>query len=319
MKVAGSASQIPSTATNPTSLERAPDTTNELARGFIQPTDDRARRAIKAINEARLDDAAKHISAMPETSKIDLAWKQFLSAHLEWSRHDLMAAEGYLSQTISLLDSDDLNRDQSPATATIRLIAAAHELLGSVFRRQDRPKDAYTHHLNAHQLREMHGSPEEQCESATSLGFDAQIIRDGSNTIQWHRQAIAHATRIEDTPTNLLAISWTNLLHALMENEQFSEAVAAARQASNIWTSIDPTSPQTILADAQLGASLLRFAESILDSNTVDAHKALHEAIQLLDASGVSLLAFGPEFANEARQCKERLDFANRLLASLGI
>lgn len=301
--------------TNPGESERA---AVDHPQGRLEPTDDRARRAVKAIDEKRFDDAAKHIGAIPEDSIVTQAWKSYLSGRLHWERHDLVEAEKHLAETIDLLN-DNKSADNKMANAElVRLAASAHELMGTVLRREDRPACAFEHHQTAYQTRNTCGTNNELCESATSLGIDSQIMQDRPNAVHWHQVAVSHAEQV-DRASTLLPASLTNLSNAFLESEQFAEAVEAARSAYDLWSRIDPAAPETTSANANLAAALLHLAQSQMETDLPHAEKTLREAVQRFDAARVSLLSFGPEFINEARQCSEKLDFANRLISSLTV
>lgn len=290
--------------------------TADRPQGRLEPTDDRARRAVKAIDEHRFDDAAKHIAAMHDDSIATRSWKSYLSGRFHWERHDLVEAEKHLAETIDLLKKNKDAYNELVNGESVRLAASAHELMGNVLRRQDRPVSAYEHHQIAYQARNTFGTNDELCESAASLGIDLQIMQDRPNAVHWHQMAVSHAEQIDRT-SSLFRASLTNLSKAYSENEQFTEAVEAARSAHDLWHQIDPAAPEATSANANVAAALLRLAQSQMETDLPYAEKTLHEVAQRFDAARVTLLSYGPEFNNEARQCTEKLDFANRLIASL--
>ncbi|UCC31990.1 MAG: hypothetical protein JSU86_06860, partial [Phycisphaerales bacterium] len=43
--------------------------------GVVQPTHERAARALTALEQKRISDAEEHIAAVPDSSMTDRAWK----------------------------------------------------------------------------------------------------------------------------------------------------------------------------------------------------------------------------------------------------
>lgn len=287
-----------------------------LTSGHILPQDGRARRAVKAIDEKRFDDAAKHISAIPDDSIVTQAWKSYLSGCLAWAQHDICAAEVSLTNCVQTLSSKTPNGRDSTGHDVMRLIAAAHELYGSVLRRQDRPEESLKHHQKAYQLRQDFGSPEERFESATSMGITHRILRQQNEARSWFERSKQHAESCATGHRALVASALSNLA-TVYEATQPQDALNAAIEAQAIWYDYDPTSSEALLADVAVGNRLLGLGQSLLESIDPHAGTTLAEAVHTLTKCQIALNACGPAQHETALLVAERLDFAKRLASSL--
>ncbi|MBU0716713.1 MAG: hypothetical protein KJ749_00560 [Planctomycetes bacterium] len=70
--------------------------------GFVQPDHERAIRALRALAEERLNDAASNIEAIPESLPILQTWKQLLGGMLAIARGELSRARDLLSEAAGL-------------------------------------------------------------------------------------------------------------------------------------------------------------------------------------------------------------------------
>jgi tetratricopeptide (TPR) repeat protein len=283
--------------------------------GRLLPENDCALRAIKALDENRLDDAAKHISSIPDNAPLNRAWKQFLSGKLAWQQHDLPLAETQLKIALETVDS--IERSIPDQGDSHRLPAIIHELLGTVLRRQDRLCESLLCHQKAYQMRREHGSAQELFESASSLGVTYHVLRNFSEAARWFERSKQHA---ESCPTDnraFIAEAQTNLATVFEHEGHHQGALFAARTARNIWYDIEPSSPQCLLADVSLGSKLLNLGQEYLESADPRAGEVLSEAIRLLNECDIALRAYGDEHREIAAVLSEKIDFANRLASSL--
>ena len=285
--------------------------------GFIRPENDRAIRALKALDDGRLSDAENNIAAIPDSAPLEQGWKQVLEGLLAMARHEFALAESHLSQAAADLPVAALSRGHPPGDADLRLTARALHQLGLLYRRQDRPEEAYRAHHPAYHLRDEHGSFEEVWETALSLGIDLDLAGRYEEAQGWHRLAIDTAAKATEEPAQKQATAWTYLSASLTQSENHSEAVAAARTARDWWLKHDLAAVTAARADMKLGHALLKQGESLHDRQPDQAKPILEGAIQWLTTAAESLEAFGPDHAADVRWCLEQQDFAQRLHASL--
>lgn len=287
--------------------------------GVVQPTHQRAVRALTALEEKRIRDAEKHIATIPDFPMIDRAWKLLLRGLVAIEKLDFGAAEPLLSQGFSLSFIAGLGTEKTLDPGALRAAARALHHLGWVYRRQDRPDEASRAHLAAYHLREHHGSFDELWETASELGLDADIARRYEEAQRWHRVAIEAARQASEKPQRKQAIAWTNLAASLRDSGKHDEAVAAARTACDWWREYDLGAVTAAQADLKLGGALLAQAEALYDRGDKLARPVLDEAVERLTTARQELLAFGPDHAADAQLCLEQKDLAERLLASLGL
>lgn len=247
---------------------------------------------------------------MPDREAIDYAWRLLLSAMLRLKRGEWISAEPLLREVAETAgtghDSDIL-----------RVGARVLDRLGWLYRRQDRPDQAYRVHLAAYHIRDRHGSHEELWETATDLGIDADLARRYAVAQAWHRAAIEAGTRAAEQPTAKQAMAWTNLSSSLTKGGLHDQAVEAARTARSRWLEHDIADVSAARADMNLGCALLRLGEFLHDRDVDKCQVALDEASEWLTLSREALLAFGPQHAADTRWCEEQIDFAKRLRATL--
>ena len=287
--------------------------------GFIRPENDRAIRALKALDDGRLSDAEENIAAIPDSAALDQGWKQVLEGLLAMARHEFALAESRLSQAAADLPVAALSRGRPPGDADLRLAARALHQLGLLYRRQDRPDEAYRAHHPAYHLRNEHGSLEEVWETALSLGIDLDLGGRYEEARGWHRLAIETAAKATEEPARKQAAAWTYLSASLIQSEDYPKAVAAARTARDWWHKHDLAAVTAARADMKLGHALLKQGESLHDRQPDQAKPVLEEAIQWLSTACESLEAFGPDHAADVQWCREQQDFAQRLHASLDV
>ena len=285
--------------------------------GVVQPTHERAVRALTALEEKRIRDAEKHIAAIPDFPMIDRAWKLLLRGLVAIEKPDFGTAEPLLSQGFSLSFIDGLGTEKTLDPGALRVAARALHHLGWVYRRQDRPNEASRAHLATYHLREHHGSFDELWETASELGLDAYVARAYEDGQRWHRVAINAAQRVSEEPERKQAIVWTNLSTLLTDSGKHDEAVAAARTARDWWREHDVGAESAAQADLKLGGTLLAQGEALHDRGDKLGRPILDEAVNWLATAREELLAFGPDHAADAQLCLEQKDLAERLLASL--
>ena len=285
--------------------------------GFIRPDNDRAIRALKALDDGRLQDAEQNIAAIPDSAPLDQGWKQVLEGLLAMARRDYALAESQLSQAAADLPVAALSRGRPPGDADLRLTARALHQLGLLYRRQDRPEEAYRAHYPAYHLRNEHGSFEEVWETGLGLGIDLDLADRYEDAQGWHHLAIDTAAKAAEEPEKKQAAAWTHLSASLTQSENHPEAVEAARTARDWWHKHDLAAVTAPRADMKLGHALLKQGESLHDRQPELAKPVLEEALQWLTTARESLEAFGPDHAADIRWCLEQQDFAQRLHASL--
>ncbi len=285
--------------------------------GTLQPTHERALRAMTAIEEDRLEDAATNADAVPSTPLIARAWKLYLRGRIAVGQAKFEVAEAQLLQAFALSTVAATREQGSTNTDAMRLSACACHLTAWIYRRWDNPLDAYHTHLAAYRLREVHGSYDELWETAVELGLDADVARRYEDAQRWHHQAIDLGGKTSHEPSRKQAIGWTNLSMSLTQDQQHDAAVTTARAARECWRKHDVGAVSAARADLRLAAALVRHGESLLEGGDATAGRILDEAVELLGDTGEALSAFGPDHAADVRTCREQRDFAKRLRASL--
>lgn len=291
------------------------ETTASLIAPRVQPTHERAIRALKALDEARFLDARKNAEALSDEPISERAWKLLLlgRAHLEVGQ--LADAETHLEQAagIALEWSCQCADTGGVIVDALRLAGEAFEHLGRALRRGEKMAKALRAHQAAYQLRREHGSSLEQWESADSLATDHAIHRDYAPAQSWCDTAIEHA-RAAGFECHVKSLHFQANLFLLLDDP--TSAVAAARSAGELWRTHQPGSVGRFLADRHVGVCLLRCAESQMGESEV-ALKNLDQATNLLTATQRELTAFGTQYNDEAGSCAELLDFARRLKSSI--
>ena len=285
--------------------------------GIIQPQHAYAILAVKAIDKRRPRDAGKHIDAIPDSVSIDRMWKQFLHGLLAVERGDLGAAEPLLLQVASEGSGEDESPPRHAEPTVLRLAARALEKVGWIYRRQDRPDDAYRTHRSAYDIRSKHGSFEEMWETATSLGIDADLARRYADGQAWHRIAAEAGEQAAEESERIQAVAWTNLAASLAKSDLYDQAVDAARTARLWWHKHDIGAVTAAQADMNLGSMLLKLGESLHGDDPERGKGVLDEAVEWLTSSGEALSAFGSDNAADTRWCDEQADFARRLRDTL--
>ena len=285
--------------------------------GFVKPTHEWAVSALKAIEANRIADAEKHIATIPESPLVDRAWKLLLRGLLAVRQADSAAAELPLLQACSVGLLAGLGREGTVERDALRLCALALHHTGRVYRRQDRPKDAFHAHLAAHHLRQQHGSLDELWETAIELGLDADVDRRYQEGQEWHRRAIDIAEKTSEEPACKQALAWSHLAVSYVDSGRHDEAVSAARTAREWWRQHDIGAATAAQADLKLGGVLLKQGEAMHERGDPSAKAVLDEAVEWLAAAHKALQAFGPDHAADTQLCLEQHDFARRLLASL--
>ena len=285
--------------------------------GHVRPTNERAVLALKAIDELRWSDARKHITAIPESPLTEYAWKMYLAGLLAAARDDFPQSETALFAAASAAFVVGFADEKSVAADELRLGAAAMEKLGYAYRRQERLADAYHAHLAAFSLREEHASFDERWETAMSLAVDCTVARRDDEAQRWCRTAIDLAVKTPDQPLAKQAQAWGRLAAVLGALGRHEEAVAAARNARDFWRKHDRSAVTAARADVELAGALMKYAESVYESDGAHAKVLLTEALALLATAADELPPFGAEAFAEDRRCTEQTDFVRRLLDSL--
>lgn len=302
--------------------------------GMVAPDDEYARRALKAIEADRLDDAARNVESIAPTSRLADAWKPLLLGLIASADREDTHAEPLLwrAATWALLD-------EGPPAEPRRLAARAIEQIGWILRHRDRPADAEPMHARALEVRQAGGSFEEQWESTMSMGRVCQLTRRADEALDWFNRAAQLGAKSADQPEKKQAMAWSACGATLLEAGRFEHAVDAHQRACDAWRTHDPGAIDTARADARLAHAMLKRAESILPAQPVpepshepapadaaigrpptgeaagqcELARLLDETIARLTATHEALLAFGPDAEADAVWTAEQLDFANRL------
>jgi tetratricopeptide (TPR) repeat protein len=276
--------------------------------GFLEPTNERANLALKAIRERRLGDAAKHVAGLAATNDLEHAWRCYLRGLLAVERADLPVAMGHFGEALEHL------ADEDGSYICPRLAAATLEQTGRIHRRQEHAEIALAVHTKAYVLRQSHGSSEDLWETALALGHAAQLSHAHAQAQKWFNTAVRHASAAGEHPDRLLGIAYAALAAVLTDGRDDQEAVAAARRALHHWSRHDPGSPQTARARLALGRALLHAGERLLHNE--DEHAArpvLAEALGVLTTACEELEPFGSGCAPDLATGLELMDFAQRL------
>lgn len=285
--------------------------------GFLVPTDEFARRAVKAIDEGRWDDALANVVKIGDRSIELKSWKSYLGGVIAARRRQFVEAEAHLFSAAGMAMSLAVAGEDDGSTSAFRLAANAYQELGNLHRRQDHAHSAIELHLAAYRLRSLHGSHDECWETVSSLGLDAYVSRHFEDAIHWYRSAVQRAGALEVDGAERMATSLTDLANSLAEAKQWIEAVKTATSALETYQSLNGGSAACAMVEARLGHILCCFGANLLEKSPETAGKKLDRAIQHLTSASEALEAFGAEHVQSTRETRDRLDFARRLRSSL--
>lgn len=284
--------------------------------GRVGPTHERATRAVKAIEENRLEDARRNAEAIPDAAIGDRAWKLYLLGRLRIENGELTEADAFFQNSAALAVQWGLEEPSFPSHP-LRLAAEALEALGRCHRRREALDYALHAHQAAYHLRCEHGSAEEQWESAESLSLDFMLSRKFEEARTWSTRAVQHATTAGDPAFAKRAKSQGSLCTILVALGQFQPAVAEARAACELWRRWGPGERARFRAEMDLGDALLRQAQVLVDADPATAKVLLDDAFHTIENAQRELSAFGPDAADDVQSCHDLLDFTGRLLASV--
>jgi len=285
--------------------------------GRLQPSHPRAVRALRAIQDGRLQDADENVDAIPDTPSDLQAWKAYVRGLVAAARNQWGEVETLAQRAVSLAVSSFLVALDDEGHRAERLVGCVFELVGLAYRRQDRPGEAYTAHGAAYRIREKIGSTEELWETAISLGLDAVLWRKVETAVRWFRIAAEVGTFCDDAPLVKAATAYSHISSNLMSIGAFDDAIAASRTACELYRRHDPGSADVPVADLGMGKALLRKAEALQNEKPKAAISSLHEAIDVFHDATESLAAFGPAQDHDYQRGVEQWELARRLLASL--
>jgi tetratricopeptide (TPR) repeat protein len=284
--------------------------------GRVQPKHDRALRAVKALQEDRLDDAQNNVDAIPTDHPAPSAWKLYLQGRITFTLGEIASARNYFAQAAALA----LQRDpggEFPEVDLCRLAGESLTHLGRAYRRAEQLDQAIRAHEASFQLRREHGSLEEQWESAADLGLDYDLARRFADAATWYERAQVLARRSSEAPLRKQAETTERLCATLLALQRFDEAEQAGRLAHALWREHDPGCIEVFRSEFQIGHALLAHAQALFDADPTGVWRLLEGAVESLTLARRELIAFGAEGAEDARSCEEQLDFAQRLLQSL--
>ncbi|MCH8967145.1 MAG: hypothetical protein IID43_05665 [Planctomycetes bacterium] len=285
--------------------------------GQVEPAHERAVKAMRALDDNRLADMATHIAAIPDVPALNQAWKRYLQGRLAALKLDFQAATSLLSEAFTAANEAIGTLSGKEKLDAYRLATRSWLHGGWICRRQDQPRDAYRTHLCVYCLVADHGSYEELWEVTTELGLDAELDRQHVRAVRWHRRAIVAGRKASQDPWEKEAIAWVNLSRSSTESSRHAEAVVAARRACECWRRHDAGVLRAAQADLNLGAALVSHGQWLHDRADEPAGPILDEAVACLTCAREALLAFGAVAAADAESCADRLDFAERLRASM--
>ncbi len=285
--------------------------------GWVEPEHERARLALVALRDSRIEDAARHAQAAPVATALDRTWKSLLGGLVAVARDELRNAEHHLLEASTLACVSALGADESNQIEAWRLAGRTLHHLGWVYRRQDRLAEASHMHLAAHRLRDKCGSLEEIWETAIELGLDYDLARKYEEGGRWHRIALQAAEQAASQSDHKQAVAWSYLASSCTNDGRHDEGVSAARSARDCWRAHNIGAVTAAQADVKLGTALLKKSEMLCDRVDEMAGTVLTEAVEWLTTARDALLAFGGEHTDEARRCDEQIDFARRLLTTL--
>lgn len=288
--------------------------------GFAEPTHQRAKRALKALTDGRIDDARENVAALPDEPPIAGAWKAYLGglvAAEEKENGNLSLAEALFAKAATLA-RPHLNQDAPGQDLDAKRIAAASlHRLGWVYRRQENPDEAIAAHEDAFAMRKKFGSIEEQCETAISLGLDFDLARRHDQARVWYRRAMKLGAQAAEKPNRIEVEAISNLSASFAQEGLLDQAVEAARETRTWWLAHDPGAIDQARAQMKLGYALLRHGEALCETGTDHAAEVLNECLEHLSSAREALLPFGPKAAVDADWCLEQSDFVQRLLATI--
>jgi tetratricopeptide (TPR) repeat protein len=287
--------------------------------GHPQPADPKARRALRALSDNRLNDAAKLIDSLSDDDGANGAWRLLLKGLLAFHRTRLPAAGACYSRAATRALESAAHAPDQESNELRRLAAWALHKLGTVYRRQDHVQQAYELHQEAGRIRSSCGSPDELWETAAAIGFDLNMLRRYEEAVSSCREAVDLARSASEEPKRKEADTWTKMAQALTEWGHHDDAVDAARQALELWRVHDIAAVTVARSEMNLGYTFLRQAQCLNEEDQEQAAVALGRALERLRAAQEALSAFGPEAAPDVQWCQEQIDFAERLSASLRV
>ena len=101
--------------------------------GIIHPDSELARRALRALNERRLEHAEENLSSVAESPPDQRIWNTILRGMLAAARSDAAAAEACFREASGAGPAAAMMADQEPGNETMRVAAFALHQLGLLF------------------------------------------------------------------------------------------------------------------------------------------------------------------------------------------
>jgi len=294
-----------------------------LVSDFSDSNADHTGRAIRALEENRIADARANVQRICGESLIYALWKHFLGGCIQLLEGDPEGAEITLGQCIAsgnlskgeLGSTERTSRHKEDCTEGVHLLqAAAFEKRGFIRRRLERLDEAKSDHQQAYKLRTQCNSPDGCWESALSLGLDAIVARHCDESRSWFLRAAEHAEH-SSSPLEFAAVAVGHLVGVLIELHNYEQALSAATRAFELRRAHNPGAIETVLSEALLGRTQLRFAQAQMDKGQ-SATLALEAGLRSLRRAREELSAFGSELENDITECNDQIDFAERLLQS---
>jgi tetratricopeptide (TPR) repeat protein len=285
--------------------------------GEPQPADPKAQRALHALSDNRLNDAAKLIDSLPDDAGANGAWRLLLEGLLAFRHARLPSAGACYSRAAARALESALHAPDQESNELHRLAAWAFHELGTVYRRQDHVQQALELHQEARRIRSSYGSPDELWETAAAIGLDLHMLRRYEEAVGSCREAVDLAKSTSEEPKRKEADAWTKMAQSLTEWGHHDDAVDAARQALELWRAHDISAVTVAQSEMNLGYTFLRQAQCLSEEDEEQAAVALGRSLERLRSAQEALCAFGPEAAADVQWCKEQIDFAERFRASL--
>lgn len=274
------------------------------------PSNDVAGRALNALRAGRVTDAEKLTHLLPTVAPLDPAWKQYIEARIALEQGEFAAAKEISSKAASLAMRLGLS-DPEDRTA-IRLSGAAMELAGVALRRQDQPVEAGRLHRAAFALRRDYGTPDEQSESALSLGLCAEWSTDLCAAEHWYRRSLV-VDAVEKEQAQRKSSALIRLSTLLSRLSRHDEALDAAGNAAGLLRECCPGDIAAISAGLYVTLATIRRSEDLVAENADAARSYLDETSHRLTPIREDLLAFGQLAHLELAWCDEQAQFVETL------
>lgn len=291
----------------------------------LSPRTERQRAILRAIEEGRLDDAARRLDARDfvryETdSPLDLshhAWEVMLRGYHALRSGQTKQAVAFLFQSAATAGAAAISRSAAGTAereaGSAELAALANLLAGRALRRQERVLEAEIAHQCAAQIAAKLGLTAALWAARVELAQDAALASDSAQV----ETRFAHALQATDDPARK-AHTLTLRAKYLAGASDPGRAGAAARESASAWRAIDAGSIESFRAARLLGEALLSAGECSLGDPKAGAAELIREATTHLQSAREGLEPFGAETDSDLREIDDLLAVAERISAAAG-